>query len=261
MRTIWPYGAVNADSQTVLCIECRQSDSTLQWIRTVWQYSAVNVNSQTVLCSECGPSDSTLQWMRTVWQADYSESATPDTWALVKIYGAVQTALSVQYSVHFTLQCTLYSTVYTLQYSVHFTVQCTLYNTVYTLQYSVHFTLQCTLYSTVYTLQYSVHFTLQCTLYSTVYSVHYTERYSTIRCKWLSTVQWIPCSEVQYRGRSGNHSRIDTLTLVTFPVSCGDRVPDNSPGGGGSGQGGGGNQGIWWCRLVAEALHGDNRTD
>ena len=59
------------------------------------------------------------------------------------------------------------------------------------------------------------------------------------------------------RGRSGNHSRIDPLTLVTFPVSCGDRVPGNSPGGGGSGQGGGGSQGIWWCMLVAEALHGD----
>ena len=34
------------------------------------------------------------------------------------------------YTVHSTVQCTLYSTLYTLQYTVHSTVHCTLYSTI-----------------------------------------------------------------------------------------------------------------------------------
>ena len=72
------------------------------------------------------------------------------------------------------VQCTLFTTLYT--------VHCALYCTLYTTLYTVHCTLHCTLYSTVYTAHYTVHctmYTVHCTLHWTLYilnglPVHYS---------------------------------------------------------------------------------------
>ena len=74
------------------------------------------------------------------------------------------------YTVQYTVQCTVPSTVHGVHYSTRCTVQCTVPSTVYGAQYTTWCTVQYTVYSTVHGVQYSTRCTAQCTVYSTQYS-------------------------------------------------------------------------------------------
>ena len=97
------------------------------------------------------------------------------TWALFLSYTG--------FSVHCTIQFTLYRTVYSVQNSLQCTEQVTVYNAVYNVQYSLQCTEQFTLYKTVFSVQNSLQYTVPFTVYSTVYSVQ-----NSIQCTVQYTV-------------------------------------------------------------------------